>query len=90
MDEGQKGFYLLGLSEGVKLSEFGIRANLESEKALNQAKPAMLELANMLEHLIDHSKVTYSEIMKRTEIQCERNPTASAHFAWLKAIKEIQ
>lgn len=90
MDEAQKILYLRGLREGVKLSEFSIRANLESEKVPNQVKPGMLGSANMIEHLIDHSKVTYGEIMKRTEIQCTRNPTTGAHFAWLKAIEEIQ
>lgn len=92
MDYEQKTFYLFGLRESWQIAALGIRRHASSERIPDSLKEGMLGSANWLDAMIAHPNVSRGEIMKRTEIQCERpgDPSKAAWQAWLDAINEVQ
>ncbi len=93
MDYEQKMFYLFGLRESWQIAAVGIRRHANSERIPGSLKVGMLGSANWLDAMIAHPNVSRGEIMKRTEIQCERpgDPSKKAAWqAWLDAINEVQ
>lgn len=87
----QKTLYLFGLREAWEVAALSIRHHANSEKIPEQVKPGMLGSANWLDSMIDYPGVTHGEILKRTQIQCERpsDSSKSAWSAWLNAIGEV-
>lgn len=92
MSDDSKAFYLFGLRESWEVAAASIRHHAKSETIPEAVKPGMLGSANWLESMIAYPNVSHGEILKRTQIHCERpsNSPKTAWTAWLNAIAEVQ
>ncbi len=92
MSNDSKFSYLFGLRESWEVAAVSIRLHAKSETIPQAVKPGMLGSANWLESMIAYPNVSHGEILKRTEILCQRpsDSPKTAWAAWLNAIAEVQ